>query len=76
LAAVTELLERRAEHRHVVPGCIWTMDERGQPVWQCVEGCPDFDPFAQDPALGPVVYHADPAAPLEREDWPAAHEEN
>jgi hypothetical protein len=28
--------------------------------------------FPRDPALGPVVFHEDPTAPLHAEDWPDA----
>jgi hypothetical protein len=27
--------------------------------------------FRPDPALGPIVFHEDPTAPLSEEDWPA-----
>jgi len=27
--------------------------------------------FPPDPALGPIVFHEDPAAPLDENDWPA-----
>jgi hypothetical protein len=27
--------------------------------------------FRQDPALGPIVFHEDPTAPVADEDWPA-----
>ena len=55
--------------------------ERGETVVICRNGTPIAelrrvhvvdDPLRQNPALQGVVFHEDPTAPLQPEDWPEA----
>lgn len=55
------------------------VEETGEPVLICRNGRPvaelrparrNVDPFGLDPALQGVVFHEDPCAPLDPEDWP------
>lgn len=42
------------------------------PARQAASAEPSFETrFRLDPALGPIVFHEDPTAPLSEEDWPS-----
>lgn len=55
-------------------GEVFVICRNGNPVAElrALAACPD--PLAVDPGLA-VVFHEDPASPLEPEDWPGAFQE-
>jgi prevent-host-death family protein len=42
----------------------------GKPIAELVPCEKVADPTKQDPRLGKVVFHANPALPLDKNDWP------
>lgn len=63
LSALLGLVEEKHE--------VVTICRNGKPVARLVaidERTPD--PFQRNPALGPVVFHEDPCAPLDEDAWP------
>lgn len=56
------------------------VERTGQPITVCRNGKPVVDlvahravadPLKTDPALGGAVFHGDPCAPVDEQDWPA-----
>ena len=56
------------------------VERTGQPITVCRNGKPVvdlvahrrvIDPLAGDPALQGAVFHGDPCAPVDDQDWPA-----
>ncbi len=62
---LSELLAKVETKRETVVIC-----RNGKPIAELVPWERTVDPLKQDPKLGRVAFHADPALPLDREEWP------
>ena len=62
---LSELLAKVESRRETVVIC-----RNGKPIAELVPWEKTADPLKQDPELGKVFFHADPALPLDGDEWP------
>lgn len=63
---LSELLARIETEQETVVIC-----RNGKPVAKLIPWSKPADPFRRDAQLGKVVFHQDPALPLDEKEWPS-----